>query len=303
MQLLIKSVAGEPLPAGIAPAPFIVGLGRSGTTLLRLMLDAHPALAIPPETQFIPAVAKACQMAPDPRQAFLQALTAAFTWTDFHLAVEQLQSRIADSDPFDLTAALRAFYTLYAERFGKQRWGDKSGYLWGMVLIQKLIPEARFIHLIRDGRDVALSIKDLWWGPNSIEEAAEHWQAGIQKARRQSADLRFYMEVRYEDLLLDPERQLRQICDFVELDWHPAMLGYYRNAENRLAEFTAILDPSAHRITTAEERRHIHAHVSQPPQTSLIGKWQRALSATQKQNFARIAGAMLREFGYDLETQ
>lgn len=303
MPLLTKAVAGEPLPAGITPAPFIVGLGRSGTTLLRLMLDAHPDLAIPPETQFIPAVAKACQMAADPCHAFLQALTSAFTWTDFHLDVDLLQSRITSSEPFNITAALRAFYALYAERFGKQRWGDKSGYLWNMVRIQKLLPEARFIHIVRDGRDVALSIKDLWWGPNSVEEAAEHWHTGIQKARSQSAELRFYREVRYEDLVLDPERQLRQICDFVELAWHPAMLAYYRNAENRLAEFTAILDPSARRITTAEERRRIHSHVSQPPQASLIGKWKHELADTQKQHFAHIAGAMLSEFGYELETE
>ena len=136
-----------------------------------------------------------------------------------------------------------------------------------------------------------------------MEEAAEHWNAGLQKARSQSADLRCYMEVRYEDLVLVPERQLRQICEFVELDWHPAMLEYYKNAENRIAEFTAILDPTAHRVTTAEERRRIHVHVSQPPQASRIGKWKREMSDAQKQHFAHIAGAMLSEFGYELEIQ
>ncbi len=301
MQLLTKFAPVRLLSAGTEPAPFIVGLSRSGTTLLRLMLDAHPAIAIPPETHFIPAVAKACQNASDQHQAFLEALTSAFTWPDFHIDVDLLKSRIADCEPFNITDALRIFYTLYAERFGKRRWGDKSGYLWSMVLIQKLIPEARFIHIVRDGRDVALSVKDLWWGPNSVEEAAEYWNSGIQKARSQSADLLCYMEVRYEDLVLDTERELRKICDFSEIAWHPAMLAYYQTAENRLLELTTITDHNAHRIATAEERRHIHINVSRPPDASRIGNWKSEMSDTQKRHFAAIAGSMLREFGYDQE--
>lgn len=109
------------------------------------------------------------------------------------------------------------------------------------------------------------------------------------------------MEVRYEDLVLDTERQLRKICDFIEITWHPAMMEYYRTAENRLLELTAIMDRKAQRVTTAEERRHIHVNVSQPPNVSRIGNWKHDLSDTQKRHFGSIAGSMLREFGYDQE--
>src|SRR5689334_4978208 len=138
-------------------APFIVGLSRSGTTLLRLMLDAHPELAIPPETHFIPEGAKACQEPGAPRAASLKGFPSTSTWSDFHLAADMLEARIASIEPFDLSDALRAFYGLYAERFGKRRWGDKTNHLWNLKLIQSLLPEARFIHIVRDGRDVALS--------------------------------------------------------------------------------------------------------------------------------------------------
>lgn len=283
------------------PVPFIVGLSRSGTTLLRLMLDAHPELAIPPETHFIPEVAKACQAAADPRAAFSRGLTSASTWSDFHLAAEVLETRIGSIDPFDLGDALRAFYGLYAERFGKRRWGDKTNHLWNLKLIQHLLPEARFIHIVRDGRDVALSIKDLWWGPSSVAEAAEYWRSGIHKARGQVADLLHYREIRFEDLVLDTERHLRQLCDFIELDWHPAMLEYHRNAENRLLELNAFVDPKTRRAVTVEERRSTHAYVKLPPDASRIDRWRREMTAAEREGFAAIAGQVLRELGYDQE--
>jgi hypothetical protein len=125
----------------LTPAPFIVGAERSGTTLLRLMLDAHPDLAVPPETHFIARTAEACQDASDPRQAFLETVTSHRRWGDFRIQGDLLAQRISTIEPFDLSAALRAFYELYAERLGKPRWGDKTpNYVHRMTLIQGLLP-------------------------------------------------------------------------------------------------------------------------------------------------------------------
>ena len=283
------------------PAPFVVGMSRSGTTLLRLMLDAHPELAIPPETHFIPVVAKACQTARDPRAAFLHGLTSTHTWSDFHIAADVLETRIANIEPFNMSDALRALYGLYAEGFGKPRWGDKTNHLWNLTVIQDLLPEARFIHIVRDGRDVALSIKDLWWGPNSVAEAAQYWKSGIQKARSQVVGLHHYREIRFEDLVLDTERHLRQLCDFIELAWHPAMLEYHRNAEDRLMELTSFLDPKTQKVVTVEERRSTHTYVKLPPDASRTHRWRREMTATEREEFAAIAGQMLDEFDYDQE--
>src|SRR5437762_313536 len=113
---------GESLP----PAPFIVGVGRSGTTMFRLMLDAHPELAIPPETIFRSQVRHSCELASDSRAGFLENLTSHINWEDFHIRADSLKQRIAEVSPFNISDALRAFYQLYAERFGKPRWGDRS---------------------------------------------------------------------------------------------------------------------------------------------------------------------------------
>jgi hypothetical protein len=147
--------------------PFVVGVGRCGTTLLRLMLDAHPNIAIPPETHFIPALA-------DPGvnesscEEFFRIVTSSPRWADFHLDKALFRSALEKLNPFSQSDGLRCFYSMYADRFGKRCWGDKTpSYSLHMTLIQSLMPEARFIHLIRDGRDVALSYRGLWFGPGN----------------------------------------------------------------------------------------------------------------------------------------
>ena len=104
------------------PVPFIVGQHRSGTTLLRLMLDAHPDLTIPPETQFIPLAAEKCAGAADPAAAFIETLVSHVHWADFHLDADELERRVRELRRFDLSVAVRLFYELYSERIGKPRW-------------------------------------------------------------------------------------------------------------------------------------------------------------------------------------
>ena len=281
------------------PAPFIVGMGRSGTTLLRLMLDAHPDLAIPPETHFIPSVASACKESSNPSEAFINTLVSSPFWEDQHVNIELLRKRITSMEPFNLGDGLRAFYKLYAEKFGKPRWGDKSAYRSVMVLIQELIPEARFVHIIRDGRDVALSIINLWWGPNSVEESANWWVSGIQEARSQVADLHWYLEIRYEDLVLDTESILKKICSFIDLPWNVKMLDYHKQAGERMAELTSIMDPNAKRITSVEERLSIHRNLTSPPKATHVGGWRTKMTSSDLETFKRIAGDLLLEIGYE----
>ncbi len=287
----------------LTPTPFIVGVPRSGTTLLRLMLDAHPDLAIPPETVFIRLAAEACEHASDPRQAFLETVTSHRRWKDLHIEGDLLRHSVAAIEPFDLGEALRALYGLYAGRFGKPRWGDKTPhYLRQMTLIQGLLPEARFIHIIRDGRDVALSVKDLWFGANSIEEAARRWQSSIQKARRQARKLPHYLEVRYEDLVSDTESTLRKISDFVDLPWSPSMLDYHKTADERLSEMERhITAPTGKIVRRGPERNAIlHSLTSKPPQRDRIGRWRQEMTAAHRESFEKMAGETLRGLGYNV---
>ena len=282
------------------PVPFVVGLGRSGNTLLRLMLDAHPDLAIPPETDFIPEVATRCEAAEDPRAEFVRAVTGHWRFTDLRLDGAELERRVAPIEPFEVGAGLRALYGLYAEKFGKARFGDKSPfYLDHMPLVERLMPEAHFLHVIRDGRDVAVSILPLWFGPNSVRKAAPWWRDGIERARAAGTGLRRYQELRYEDLVLDTEPTLRRVCDFIEVPFDPAMLEYHERAGERIREVrTEGRGVRGDGVVTVEQRHAIHRMTRSPPQPDRIGRWRAELGWWERRRFEAVAGDLLAELGY-----
>ncbi|HXV19188.1 MAG TPA: sulfotransferase, partial [Candidatus Omnitrophota bacterium] len=188
-----------------APAPFIVGAGRSGTTLLRAMLNAHPDLSIPPETGFIPALARLRGPKDRLRDLFIRAVTDFETVRIVDFPKEEFSRRIHAIKDFDIAAGVRAFYRMYADQSHKKRWGDKTpSYGLQMRTIERLLPEAHFIHLIRDGRDVALSTKGLWWAPGrDMAALAVHWRDTVQTIRKHGPRCRRYLEVRYEELVRD----------------------------------------------------------------------------------------------------
>jgi hypothetical protein len=291
------------------PAPFVVGVARSGTTLLRLMLDAHPDLAIPPETHFIPKLAKALGELPksvgedELRRRALTLLTEHRRWPDFGLDPQELERRFEEAEPFEATNALRAFYGLYAEKQGKPRWGDKSpSYVRRMRRVHAVLPESRFIHLIRDGRDVALSQLEVHHGNDEVADVAAEWVQGIEKARNAAGRLGddAYLEVRYEDLVEDPQPVLERVCAHTELDFDPAMLEYHRGAEERLAETVRDFSRGEGAAVTAEQRAAQHANVSKPPQRERAGRWRKDMSAEQVAAFEDVAGPLLADLGYEL---
>lgn len=286
----------------MTPAPFIVGVPRSGTTLLRLMLDAHPDLAIPPETNFIHHAAEACKRASDPRRSFLETVTSHNRWGDLRIEGDLLAQRVHAIEPFDLGEAMRTLYRLYAEKFGKPRWGDKTPhYVRRMTLVHEVLPEAYFIHVIRDGRDVALSVKDLWFGADSVEEAARRWRGAIERARRHSSKLPHYLEIRYEDLVSDTESTLRKISDFVDLPWNLGMLDYHKTAGGRLRELERDkAAPDSKTVIRAEDRSAIHSLTGKPPQRDRMGRWRQEMTATDRKRFEEVAGETLRELGYEV---
>jgi hypothetical protein len=284
------------------PAPFIVGAARSGTTLLRLMLDAHPQLAIPSETHFVPALLAFSEEAGDPRERFLHEIISHPLWPDFRLDPSAFRQRVKGLPTFSPGDGLRVFYTLYAERFGKSRWGDKTPlYILQMRAIQEALPEAAFVHLIRDGRDVLASIKGLWFRPGSAADTARWWTGRIRAAREQAAHLHSYLEVRYEDLLTATETVLRQVCAFLDLPWDEAMLRYYERATLRLAEAAGPI-PAPHHTTfgTGTNRSRIHGLTSTPPARDRIGRWKRELAGSEGDEFEEIARPTLRELGYEV---
>lgn len=285
------------------PAPFVVGVGRSGTTLLRLMLDAHPQLAIPPETHFLPALVERFGAGREPTpDNLVEVVQGHAGWRDFGLSPDELRAAFAAA-PAGAAGAIRAFYLTYAARHGKARWGDKTPvYIESIGAIGAALGgQARFIHLIRDGRDVAVSraarAVKRGRGATPAAREADTWKRRVLGAREQAELVDHYTELRYEDLIRDAEGVLRRICGLIELEYDPAMLGYHRGAEKRLSELTD-LPGKRGQVRPGAERVAAHALTSEPPREDRIGRWRAELDPAAVAEYEGVAGDLLAELGY-----
>ncbi len=274
------------------------------------MLDAHPQLAMPPETHFINPFIQASGRirfnAPIACRAIVKDQRR--RWNDFGLDDADLLARFEQIEPFNTSDALRAFYGLYADKHGKQRWGDKTpDYVRKMKKIQKTLPEARFIHVIRDGRDAGLSqnarIAKRGKEPVPPREMARRWRKRILKSQEDSAEIEGYLEIRYEDLVGDTEAVLRRVCEHIELDYDPAMLTYHERAEERLQEMAGALPAKKGRPEReAGERIEAHAMTMEPPSEDRVAVWKREMSEAENAEFEEAAGYMLDQLGYETVT-
>jgi hypothetical protein len=271
--------------------PFIVGHARSGTTLLRAVMDSHSQLAIPWESYFVASLfpkysdvdAKSFRPA-----RFLNDLFA----TPFKLwGISRAEIRSAlDEGPIDGYAELiRRIFSCFAQCRGKNRYGDKTPrYTADIGLISSLFQEAKFIHVIRDGRDVATSLQQVAWGVNNIHDAAQSWARHVGEAiaagRRLGPER--YMEVRYERLVEAPERTIKDVCRFVGLGFEEEMLNYFERAAEIIAP-----DPFP------EFHRNLFS-----PITAGLRDWRRDMAARDVAVFESVSGFLLRELDYELSS-
>jgi hypothetical protein len=172
------------------PPLLILGVRRSGTTLLRVMLDRHSQLAVPDETYFVPQLADR-HLRRVEAEDFLEDVRRVVDWD---LPLDKLRARLRDGMP--VGEAIGAVYAVYAEEQGKPRWGDKTPmYMQNLRLLERLFPDARYVHLIRDGRDAALSflsmprgiMTETWMQPRSTADFACQWRTEVAAARRLGA--------------------------------------------------------------------------------------------------------------------
>jgi len=270
-----------------APPLLVLGVRRSGTTLLRVMLDRHPELAVPDESYFIPQLAdrQGSQIDVD---AFMDDLSRLPTIREWEIPLNEVRARLRPGMP--LGAAIGAVYESYAAQHGKSRWGDKTPmYMQRLPLLEWLFPDARFVHLIRDGRDTAVSFLSMppgivtrtWAHPGSAVEFASQWRAEVEDARALGERVGDrYLETRYEALVADPERELRRICELAGLEFDPAMLNY-----------AGSVDVSA--------KPHQQSLTKAP--TPGLRDWRTELAPGDVAAFEEVAGDLLRELGYGAE--
>ncbi len=286
--------------------PVIVGSPRSGTTLLRFMIDAHPLVAIPPETGFLPAVGILDVQGHANADSLHELITGfpaeAPNWADFGLSVDAFRSALSALHPFDVAAGVRCFYRLYAQANGKPRWGDKAPvHTRHLAEIFRLLPEARFVHILRDGRDAALSLRPLWFAPGrDMTSLANQWMADVRAARAAGSALPHYLEVRYERLVMSPEAELRRICAFLELPFAAEMLRYFDRTPERLREHGERRRADGSLLVSREQRLRQQALTLQPPQPERAGRWRREMTPPETADYERVAGELLAELGYPL---
>lgn len=291
--------------AGHAPAPFIVGAARSGTTLLRLMLDAHPRIAIPAETGFFMALAdaRAAGSLPATPDELLRLLVGLPTWQDLTISQDDYRHALAEVRPFSVGNGLRAFYRLYAEHHGKPVWGDKSPHhCFHLPLIQATLPEAHMIHVIRDGRDVAHSLRGVWFAPSQdMAELAGYWASAVRAGRQGGVSCRHYLEVRFEALVKEPRQTLQAVCRFLELPYDDCMLSYHATARERLLEAKGREAADGTLLVSQEQRLAQQQLTSSPPDERRAGAWRQALSSEEVHQFESVAGGLLAELGYPVQ--
>jgi Sulfotransferase family len=272
------------------------------------MLDSHHDLAIPPETGFIIPLIHLWGTSARMRRSFFNTLTRfpfdAPAWQDFGITRQAFWTELENIDPFSIPAGLRCFYRMYAMRFNKFRWGDKTpSYGLHMPTIEQLLPEARFIHVIRDGRDTALSLRDLWFSPgNDIETLAKCWSRDVSKIRMQGRKCRHYLEVRFEELVLNPSVVLQQVCEFCGLDYDPHMESFFVRAPQRLQEHQARVKSDGSALVTHEQRLMQLRLTMSPPDPSRVFAWKRVMGRKERQQFEKIAGGLLVDLGYEITT-
>jgi hypothetical protein len=264
------------------PPLLVLGVRRSGTTLLRVMLDRHSQLAVPDETYFVPQLADRHLFRLDPDE-FVDDLSRVVEWG---LPLEKVRARLHDGMP--VGAAIGVVYAVYAEERGKRRWGDKTPmYMQNLRLLERLFPDALYVHLIRDGRDAALSflamprgiVTETWMHPRRAADFACQWQTEVAAARRLGGRVgERYLEVRYESLVDNLEAVLRRICEFAGLEYEPGMADYAGNID----------------VSTKPHQQRL----TQPP-TKGVRDWRTQMSPDDVAAFERIAGDFLRELGYE----
>lgn len=278
------------------PFVFLVGCPRSGTTMLQRILDAHPQVAICPETFWIPYYyKKRLGVAPDGmiNEDLSRVMFEYYKFYRMRIGPEALESVMTREGPTAYSGFVSRVFDLYGQGRGKPLVGDKTpDYARNIPTLHALWPEARFVHLIRDGRDVCLSATN-WkrkaerfrglyttWGEDPVSTAALWWEWHVRPGREAGRALGpgLYHEIRYESLVERPDEESARLCRFLGLSHDPTMLCFH---EKRVVSGTSL-----------------DAKGAWLPITPGLRNWRSQMPAGEVERFEAAAGGLLDELGY-----
>jgi len=270
---------------------FIIGSGRSGNTLLRSILSGSPNISIPPESYRLPFSIKKFHIYnnrdwPEIVAAVLEEFKSCKEFYTWDINLETVQSRLENIDESKRTLSniFDELYCTYSEKHNpeSQKWGDKTPmntlYLdW----IKSAFPQSKFVHIIRDGRDVVSSYLKMERYP-TISEAAKRWSSSVSLAQIFGSKIgNNYMEIRYEDLVEDPEKEINEVCSFLDIHYHSEML-----------EQTSQVDK------LGDTDKPHHSNLSKPISTESIGKWKDHFSSGEQEKLTKLLHKHLLHLGY-----
>jgi hypothetical protein len=273
---------------------FVGGCPRSGTTLLRTMLNSHPDLAIPHETRIlIDGYRHRAEFgdlgSPENRRRLARWVVERRVSRYRQLTddADELVERMVAAPP-TIGSVLSAGFRLYAERHGKARWGEKRpSIVLNLDAIFAMFPDGQYINVVRDPRAVVASIRKVGkqhgWGAHGIPGGTDTWERSVRAAdrwrRRLGGDQ--FLELQYEHLVADPAAALGRIVEFLDLDpaGLDAMLRYHETADIH--------------------SRTLHSRVSQPVTTEPLRAWERALRPKEIAFVQSVLGDWMRRYGYE----
>lgn len=265
---------------------FIVGHPRSGTTLLRMILCAHSRLYIPEETGFLPFLKTPHDRHLSRREirSLLERIGSLNAYWRDMVPSEEIEAFFPLNPT--LAEAINILYQLKCIPHEAVRWGDKTPlYVRYIPEIIQIFPQAQFIHLIRDGRDAAISARKKW-GRSSpymdIYYLLKNWNRNVRTGRSQGVRLGHerYMEIFYEKLVTSPGEVVRQVCSFLGEDFEQAMLDH---------------TVTARKIGPGHGQ---HNMALEPIFTKSVGRWKSEMTSFEQKMAERISGECLAEFGY-----
>lgn len=241
----------------------------SGTTLLRLILDSHPRIAVPQETGFMRA---------DLAHRFIPFKWSGRRWY-LRLGWTHKEFRALERDFYE------AVFRRYAERHGKVRWGEKTPlHTWHIDRMAKLFPDAVFVGVVRHPGGSVASNMTRW--RHGIRKASWHYQRYVTELTRQAARRkRRFRVIRYEDLVLRPEAVLRELLDWLGEEWSDAVLDHH-----------SIQGSRGEKLSVEGKVR-----VDEAIDVSRVTKWTEALGASERGLLARRVGRLGEFWGYSMD--
>jgi hypothetical protein len=281
-----------------APNPyvFIVGCARSGTTLVRRIVDAHPAIAVTRETHWITKwLERGRGVTPEgvARPEILESLMTYERFARMPIAHMDLEGLFEPDGELPYAAFVTGVFDLYGRAFGKRLVGDKTpAYVRRIPTLHALWPRAKFVHVVRDGRDVALSAVS-WrrsfklarrfstWSDEPYGTAAVWWDWLVRLGREAGAALgpELYHELSYERLVADPPAECSKLCGFLGVPYEESMLAYHDS-------------PLRAPPGLYPNRR------SWRPITPGLRDWRSQMDAAEIEGFEATSGELLADLGY-----